>query len=46
MKREEGMVDRTGKRTQNATLCHNMTVTGREGWVGGYEQMRREEGMV
>jgi hypothetical protein len=37
MGREEGVVDRTGKRTRNTTMCHNMTVTGGRGVGGGYE---------
>jgi hypothetical protein len=29
------MVDRTGKRMQNTSMCHNMTARGgRSGWVG------------
>jgi hypothetical protein len=28
MEREERIVDGTGKRTQNTTMCHNMTVRG------------------
>jgi hypothetical protein len=33
-RREERMVDRIGKRTQNTTTCHNMTVRGGRGeWL-------------
>jgi hypothetical protein len=35
MSYEERMVWRTGKRMENTTVCHNMTVRGGRGeWVG------------
>jgi hypothetical protein len=42
MRRDERMVDMRGKRKQNSTICHNMTVRGgRREWSVGQERERK-----